>query len=183
MKYPMIFAAAVATLPLIWGAAAQAEDGPRSHMQQTKEPSAKEIAAWHKSMCGEHFAHESARLAYLQARLELTEQQAPAFRKWAEVESQTAGLERDACLAVTPKPDEAPSIVERDAHMASHLRIRLQGLDTARPALQALYEILTPEQRAILDHPHEGHPGFGRGPMEGAMGEGMMMGGHHPRID
>jgi len=143
-------------------------------MQQAKELSAKDIAAWHKSMCGEHFAHESARLAYLQARLELTEQQAPAFRKWAEAESQTAGLERDACLAVPPKSGEAPSILDREARMASHLRILLQGLDTARPALQALYDVLTPEQRAILDHPHGDHPGFGHGHMDGPMGE------HHP---
>lgn len=175
MKYPIVFAVALATLPLIWGTAAQAEDGLRPPMQQAKEPSAKDIATWHKSMCGEHFAHETARLAYLQARLELTEQQTPAFRKWAEAESQTADQERDACLVVTPKSDGAPSIIEREAHMTNHLRIRLQGLDAARPALQALYEVLTPEQRAILDRPHEGHRG---GHREGPMGEGMMTGDH-----
>lgn len=184
MKHRSIFIAAVA-LPLLFGGAVLAEQtnppqpGPMMGAQMAKQPSAKDFAAWHKSMCGEHFAHQTARLAYLQARLDLTEKQLPAFRKWADAEAQTAGLERDACLSSAPKGDTPPSIVEREDMMASHLRIKLQGLDSARPALQALYEVLTPEQRAILDRPHDGHGQGPRGFMEGGMGHGMM-GGHHP---
>jgi|GEM_PF-1351319 len=179
-----IAAAALVALPLLWASSASAESQPPAHSpQMAKEPSEKDLAAWHKSMCSEHYAHETARLAYLQARLDLTEKQIPAWVKWAQVETQTAEKERDACLAFTPKPDTRPSIVEREADMQKHLSLRLQGMQAAQPALEALYDTLTSDQRAVLDRPHDGHMGGHMGPMGGPMEEDHGHGGmegHHP---
>lgn len=158
MSYRKFFLAAAASLPLMMGVVAQAEEAGYPP-GQFKEPSLQDLINRHKSMCGERYAHESARLAYLQARLELTEPQKPAFRKWADAVGQTAGLERDACLANTPKSTTPPSIVDRESATASELRLKLQGLEATRPALQALYDQLTAEQRAVLDRPHGGPEG------------------------
>jgi hypothetical protein len=37
--------------------------------------------------------------------------------------------------------------------MQQFLSMRLEAVQSAKPAVQALYQALTPEQRAILDHP------------------------------
>jgi len=180
MSYRKFFLIAAAAVPLMMGVAAQAEEGPghsSAPMQQAKQPSLQDLSSWHKSMCGERYAHETARLAYLQARLDLTEAQKPAFHKWADAVGQTAGLEHDACLANAPKATTPPSIIDRETAFATEMRIKLQGLENGRPALQALYEQLTPDQRAILDHPHGG-PGGHHGEHFEGHGEGYE-GPHH----
>jgi LTXXQ motif family protein len=37
--------------------------------------------------------------------------------------------------------------------MQQFLSTRLESLQAAKPAVQALYQALSPEQRAIFDHP------------------------------
>lgn len=162
MSYRKFILIAAAAVPLMLGVAAQAEEAsghPPAPMQQAKQPSLQDLTSWHKSMCGERYAHQTAHLAYLQARLDLTEAQKPAFHKWADAVGQTAGLERDACLANAPKATTPPTIIDRETAIATEMRIKLQGLESTRPALQALYEQLSTDQRAILDHPHGGPGG------------------------
>ncbi|HVI51008.1 MAG TPA: Spy/CpxP family protein refolding chaperone [Candidatus Sulfotelmatobacter sp.] len=176
----VIAAAALIAMPLMWASAASAETAPPApDHQMAKQPSEKDLAAWHKTMCSERYAHESGHLAYLQARLELTDKQIPAWVKWAQIQTQSAEKERDACLSMAPKGDAKPSIVEREADMEKHLSLRLQSIQASRPALQNLYDVLTPEQRAVLDQPHEGRPGPMGGPM-GAPGGHEGPEGHHP---
>jgi hypothetical protein len=64
--------------------------------------------------------------------------------------------ERQICASL--KPGAEPSVLERMDRMQQLLQTRLNGLQAARPAVQALYQSLTPEQQAILNHPHP----FGR---------------------
>lgn len=193
MQHRFLTALAVAAMPLMWGVGALAESAPpvpghsmhadaqmapQMAPQMAKEPSAKELAEWHKGMCTDRYAHEAGRLAYLQARLNLTEQQIPAWVKWAQIETRSAEKDRDSCLAMTPKAEGKPTIVDREAEMEKHLSMRLENLQASHPALQALYDVLTPEQRAILDRPHEGGPMGERG--HGPMGEHEGPEGHHP---
>jgi hypothetical protein len=46
-----------------------------------------------------------------------------------------------------------PTIVERQAHFGRITAARAQALQTAQPALEALYKALNPEQREGLDRP------------------------------
>jgi hypothetical protein len=47
-------------------------------------------------------------------------------------------------------------VLDRLDRMQAFLSTRLEALQAARPSVQALYQALTPEQRAIFDHPFRG---------------------------
>ena len=71
-----------------------------------------------------------------------------------------------------------PTLLDREAHMRARLKDRLALLDAQEPALEALYNSLSPDQKHDLDHMHM-HGGMrdhmmGRGMMHGGMG-----GWHH----
>jgi hypothetical protein len=60
--------------------------------------------------------------------------------------------ERQLCQQL--KPREQSTALDRMDRAQQFLSARLDALQAAKPALQALYQALTPEQRAILDHPY-----------------------------
>jgi LTXXQ motif family protein len=44
-------------------------------------------------------------------------------------------------------------MLDRLDRMQAFLSTRLEAIQAAKPAVQALYQALTPDQRAIFDHP------------------------------
>jgi hypothetical protein len=121
--------------------------------------------AMHKDMCADQQAREAGRLAFLEAKLDLTDAQKPLFTKWRQALLESAGKQKAACLAAAPKTELAPTIVEHEAHNEAMLSARLASLQSSRPALQSLYDSLSPAQRQILDRPaHHGHGGGPGGP-------------------
>ncbi len=113
----------------------------------------------HGRMCGERHAHEIARLAYLEAKLELTDKQRIAWHKWQQWQLDASEKEQADCLSVPPPTDAPPSALDHEARIRKTLAIKLQSLQSSRQALEALYEVLTPAQRATLDRPHGEHFG------------------------
>lgn len=159
----------ISALPLFLASLASAEPSPQAMPQHDHQ-------AMHQQMCGEMYARHSGKLAYLEARLELTAQQKPLFEKWRQSVLDTAAGERSLCQAAAPGHDAPPSIVDRQEHMQKMLEAKLKGMQASAPALKALYDSLTPAQKTVLDRmPHghfRGHGGHG-------MGRGMEMGPHH----
>jgi Spy/CpxP family protein refolding chaperone len=156
----------LSAVPLLWASVALAQTPPPA------EPGAgpgwhhgpmMDRPAMHKAMCGDHYAHQVGRLAYLEAKLELTDQQRPLFAKWRQALLDGAAKHKAACLESGPKGDAKPTALDREAHLEKMLSAALQTLQASRPALQALYDSLTPAQRAVMDHHghfgHRGHPG------------------------
>ncbi|OIR09136.1 hypothetical protein GALL_87430 [mine drainage metagenome] len=157
------------TLPLLCAGAAQADSAaetapPPAMAGHFLKLTPAQRAAWHQDHCLDRFAHEKARLTYLETRLALTPQQESAWRKLAAVRLKSAEGQRDACLAEQPAGTTPPSVVARAKHLQARLSARLTALETAQPPLQALYDQLDTHQRAILDRPVF-HEGFG--PREG----------------
>ena len=111
-----------------------------------------------KDKCIEHFARSAGHLAYLEARLQLTANQQPQWDKWRQAVASGAEKERTDCLATMP---ERPTALDRDSRKETMLATKVATLQAARPALEALYQSLTPEQRLVFDRPmhgeHEGH--------------------------
>jgi len=142
--------------------------GMQPGMQQAELP--KSPVEFHKLMCSEHFARESGKMAYLEAKLNLTDKQKTAWSKYSAVQLQSAAQQRDVCLSLTPKTDAKPSALEIQAMQEKELTQRLQALQAERPALQALYELLSPEQKAILDQPPHHGGGHGEHGHHGQMG-------------
>ena len=117
-------------------------------------------AARIKSMCIEHFARSAGNMAYLEAKLELTPAQQPQWDKWRQAVATGAEKERADCLANLPAAGVRPTALDRDSHMEKTMAVKVESLQAARPALEALYQALTPDQRVVFDRPiHGEHEG------------------------
>ncbi len=110
----------------------------------------------HKAFCGDRYAHEVARLAYLEVKLDLGEKQRGAWRKWQQWHLDGADKEQANCLSDAPKADGWPTALDMDLRMERALAVELQSLQASRPSLEALYEALTPAQRTVFDRPPHG---------------------------
>ena len=108
--------------------------------------------------CLDRLAHRAARYAYIEVKLNLTAEQQPLWDKVQSAAHTEEQQERQLCAAL--KPGAEPTVLERMDRMQQLLQARLNGLQAGKPAVQALYQALTPEQQAILNRP------FDRGGME-----------------
>jgi LTXXQ motif family protein len=101
--------------------------------------------------CLDRLAHRAARRAYIAVKLNLTTEQQPLWDKVQSAAQSEEQQERQLCAAL--KPGAEPTVLERMDRMQQLLQARLNGLQAAKPAVQALYQALTPEQQAILNRP------------------------------
>jgi hypothetical protein len=100
----------------------------------------------------DHVAHLAGLVAYIEVRLDLTPEQRPLSDKLKD--SAQAGIEkhRQVCDSVFAE-DHPPTVLDRQARAEQFLAAQLALLQSTRPALEALYKALGPEQRALLDRP------------------------------
>ena len=101
--------------------------------------------------CEERLAWRAAMRAYTEAKLDLTPEQRPLWDKVESIAQTEQQKERQLCSSL--KSRDETTVLDRLDRMQQFLSTRLEALQTAKPAVQALYQALTPEQRAILDHP------------------------------
>jgi Spy/CpxP family protein refolding chaperone len=138
-----------ATLGAAVAQTAQPANGPGSPgFHQAQDPIAR-----HNEHCANRYARTAAALAFLEARLNLTESQKASWTAWRQASLDDAAQMRDTCVADVPvHPGTPPTVLEREAQKEKMMSARLAGLQARRPALQALYAVLTPEQQATFDH-------------------------------
>jgi len=137
-------------------------DGAGQHAWH--KPNPEEMAAWHARHCNDRFAHEAGRLAYLEASLGITGAQRGAFDQWRDAELSAAKAHSESCLAHQPMQGQMHDALERNAHMQKMLEAKLAEMRSERPALEALYASLTPDQKKLFDHEgghHHGHHHMG----------------------
>lgn len=101
--------------------------------------------------CMDRLARHAARLAYVETKLNLTAQQQPLWDKVQSAAQTEEQKERQLCASL--KPGAEPTMLDRMDRMQQFLSARLEALQAARPAVQALYQALTPEQQAIFNRP------------------------------
>ena len=104
-----------------------------------------------KERCEERLAWRAAMRAYAEAKLDLTPEQRPLWDKVESIAQSEQQKERQLCAAL--KPRDETTVLDRLDRMQQFLSTRLEALQAAKPAVQALYQALTPEQRTIFDHP------------------------------
>jgi len=149
------------------------ERRPGGRMGRGLPPTPEQRAARRPEACKEIGARAAGRLAYLEARLELTANQRAAFNRWREERLAAAGRHAAACASRPASQGRGaanaetarPSPVERLARQEQALRQRLSDITAERPALEALYNSLTPEQREKFTPASGLRRGMGRGPM------------------
>ena len=169
-KRPMMVAMALPKPLLAAMTAAAPDDGamPGMGQQSLRRPSVAEIAARHKQMCQDEYAHQVGQLAYLEAKLNLTPSQQPLFDRWKSVKLDIAKRGQADCSTRDLSPRNVnvlPSPLDGMAREEDLLKRRLADLDAERPALSALYTTMNASQKEALMHPD----GMMGGPMMGHM--------------
>ena len=101
--------------------------------------------------CIDRLARRAARLAYVETKLNLTAQQQPLWDKVQSAAQTEEQKERQLCAGL--KLGAEPTMLARMDRMQHFLSARLEALQAAKPAVQALYQALTPEQQTILNRP------------------------------
>ena len=104
--------------------------------------------------CVDRLAHRAAHRAYVETELNLTPQQQPLWDKLQGIAQSEQQKERQLCSQL--KPESELTMLDRMDRVQRFLTARLDALQAAKPAVQALYQSLTPEQKAIFDHPFRG---------------------------
>jgi hypothetical protein len=146
------FVAALSTSSLAF-----AQTAPSVPPVQAQPQAEQQGADEHRQTCTERYAHIVGRLAYLEAKLELTAGQRPLWDKWRDAVISGADQRRALCRQSPFRSGAHATIVERQAYFGRITAARAQALQTAQPALEALYQALSPEQREVLDRPMSGH--------------------------
>jgi hypothetical protein len=114
-----------------------------------------------KAMCEEHIARRIGNRAYLKSRLDLKSEQVTAWNTFEKAADDASAKEKTRCASLPTEMKTPPNFADRFNRREEMIKTRLESLEAVKPSLMALYAMLTPEQKAILDRP--------------------MMGGHHHR--
>lgn len=120
-----------------------------------------------KDMCLDQVARRIGNRAYLKVRLELKPDQTTAWNAFEKASDEASTRANARCATLPAEMKERPNIVDRLSMEESAMKARVAAIEAVKPTLTALYAVLSPEQKAILDQP--------RGMMAGRTG-GM---GHH----
>ena len=105
--------------------------------------------------CVDRIARRAGFVASIGVKLNLTADQKPLWDKLVTA-TQTAQVDqRKLCdaLPTSRDSDDKLTVIDRMHHREQMMQTRLKGLQQVEPAVQALYQSLTPEQKAVLDHP------------------------------
>jgi LTXXQ motif family protein len=107
-----------------------------------------------RERCEERLAWRAGIVAYTVTKLNLSAEQKPLWDKLNGIVQGAAGRDRQLC-ANLPSTEQRgqETILDRISRREQFLSARLQALQQAKPALEALYQALSPDQKAILNHP------------------------------
>jgi hypothetical protein len=107
-----------------------------------------------RQRCEERLARRAGMTAYTIAKVNPTPEQRPSWDKLHGLLQQAADRERQLCASLKPEAERGKqTILDRVNRRQQFLTARLEGLQQVRPALEQFYQALTPEQKAIMDHP------------------------------
>jgi hypothetical protein len=133
--------------------------GSMGNARAAHMPSAAEMAAQHKQICQDGYAHTVGDLAYLEARLSLTAAQQISFDHWKNIKLENARRDTADCTTREMRFQSGPPTVLDDMTREQEtLKRRLADLDSEIPVLNAFYNALSQAQKDALNHP--GQPGM-----------------------
>jgi hypothetical protein len=117
-----------------------------------------------KAFCEERIARRIGGRAYLKAKLDLKADQMPAWDAFQKAADAQSAKDKARCAALPTEMKEPPTFADRMSRREERMKSRLESLQAVKPTLLALYDKLTPEQKAVFDRPTMGrhHHGPGR---------------------
>ena len=105
--------------------------------------------------CVDRIARRAGFIASIGFKLNLTPDQKPLWDKLVAATQSSQDAQRKLCGALPPSKEDFGklTVMDRIKHREQVLQAQLEGLQQTEPAAQALYDKLTPAQKAIVDHP------------------------------
>ena len=150
---------------LAFSAPASAFDGAVDEMVELAQAATPAPAAGRKfspkDMCLDQVARRIGNRAYLKARLELKPDQMTAWNTFEKASDEASAKANARCATLPAEMKERPNYVERLSMMEDAMKARVASIEAVKPSLTALYNVLSPEQKAVLDR--------AGGPMGGPM--------------
>jgi len=118
-----------------------------------------------KAFCEERIARRIGHRAYLKAKLDLKPDQMSAWDAFQKAADEASAKEKAKCASLPTEMKDPPKLIDRLNRREEMMKARLESLQAVKPTLLALYDKLSPEQKAVLDRPMMGghrHWGHGR---------------------
>ena len=108
--------------------------------------------------CVDRLARRAGFVAAIGFKLNLTPEQKPLWDKVLTATQAAQDNERKMCASLPASAEDRDKVtlIDRMNRRQQMLQAKLQALQQTQPAVQALYDKLTPEQKAIVDHPFRG---------------------------
>lgn len=104
--------------------------------------------------CEERLARRAGMVAYTVAKLKLTPEQRPLWDNLRGLMQAAGDRQSQLCATLKPAGERGQdTVLDRATRREQFLSARLQAVQQTRPALEQLYQALTPEQKAVIDHP------------------------------
>jgi LTXXQ motif family protein len=129
-----------------------------------------------RAMCQEEVARRVGFRAYLKMRLDLKPEQMTAWSTYEKAADEVTAKQTARCAAMPTEVKTPPTFADRLNMREEAMKERLASMEAVKPAILALYNTLTPEQKVVLDRPFMGVAGgFGHGHGHGHEGD------HGPR--
>jgi hypothetical protein len=134
-------------------------------------PDRRDRAAFNpKAFCLDRVARRAGNRTYLKIKLDLKPDQMTAWDAFAKASDAADVKDTARCNALPSEMKERPNYVDRLGMEEAYMKARVERIEAVKPSLVALYNTLSPEQKASLDRPR---------PMGGMMGHHR--GGPGPR--
>jgi hypothetical protein len=110
------------------------------------------VHATPQQRCEERLARRAGMVAYTGAKLNLTAEQQPLWGKLNAALQAAGAKQRQLCEALGASTERGQvTVLDRLNRTEQRLSARLDALHQVRPALEQLYQALTPEQKATID--------------------------------
>ena len=117
-----------------------------------------------KAFCEERIARRIGNRAYLKAKLDLKPDQMSAWDAFQKAADDASAREKAKCASLPTEMKTPPSFTDRFSRQEEMMKSRLESMQAVKPTMLALYDKLSPEQKAVFDRPMMGprHGGPGR---------------------
>ncbi|MFO1086762.1 MAG: Spy/CpxP family protein refolding chaperone [Reyranellaceae bacterium] len=114
-----------------------------------------------RAFCLDQIARRAGNRAYIRLRLDLKSDQMAAWNAFAKASDDADVKDVARCNALPTEMKDRPTYVERLTMEETVMKARIERINAIKPSLQALYDTLSPEQKAVLDAPRPmgGHGG------------------------
>ena len=116
-----------------------------------------------RTFCEERIARRIGQRAYLKAKLDLKADQASAWDAFQKAADAQSAKDKAKCAALPTEMKEPPTFADRMTRREEWMKSRLESMEAVKPTLLALYDKLSPEQKAVFDRPMMGHRHDGPG--------------------